>query len=712
MRAIFSLIALAIVYPVLGIAPCPDTLSLIRKDHPRIFLTSETIPLIKKRVQSVQKKRFETLLSLVDKSPVKLEFKLDPKKITRDKDGNYRFVPPSYMLAHVMPIGGIQAERAAFAYLMTGEKKYLEKARNQLLFSVKVYEWGLANQIPVEWNYNNFERSIVAYDWIFNELTPAERKQIASVMLDVVRELQKDGKAKFRRNIGNPAAGYYGCERLLFYNGIAFYGDGINDCEAARQLFAGINGFEKMLEFREKMSGGYGVLAHSCLYYSFGEYAFSSLRYFLAVQSAMGINEAQNWKQMRDFPGFVALNLFPGENRPLEFGLGDAFHEDNSLSFFSMKMTMRSIANLYPESADSAAYVHKMLARYFQSRLDCVADFIVPGIPYKKERKPIVVPRFAYVPTVGVAYFRSGNNKGDTFACFRAGGDTDSHAHYDQNHFTIYKSGFQALDSGTRGLNQSFHLPYYYAQSIAHNTILIDMPNEKIAPHWGPKHHGYACEEPLMDGGQNKKVIKAKVKTAETPDYSAILCDATDAYNSEKCELAEREFIHLRDDLFLVVDRVKSKKSSYRKRWLLHTQNKIDVDGNTFTASEQGGVITGTILYPADAKTVVIGGPGKEFWASGKNWELHPKHDKKYIGKLHGNWRIEISPAKDAQYDMFITLLQVSNKSDNAEKVIPAIRKGEKSLVVSLKYSGKNWNIIVPEKSGEQCKIEIVKNNL
>ena len=75
-------------------------------------------------------------------------------------------------------------------------------------------------------------------------------------------------------------------------------------------------------------------------------------------------------------------------------------------------------------------------------------------------------------------------------------------------------------------------------------------------------------------------------------------------------------------------------------------------------------------------------------------------------------WRIEISPAKDAQYDMFITLLQVSNKSDNAEKVIPAIRKGEKSLVVSLKYSGKNWNIIVPEKSGEQCKIEIVKNNL
>ena len=168
-----------------------EALQRIRQDHPRIFLTRETIPLIKKRVQTVQKKHFNALLSLVDKSPVSPEFKLDPKRIIRGKDGKYQFVKPSYMLAHVMPLGGIQAERAAFAYLMTGEKKYLEKAKNHLLFSVKVYEWSLENQIQAEWNFNNCERSIVAYDWICNELTPEERKKIVEKLLYVGNESQK-----------------------------------------------------------------------------------------------------------------------------------------------------------------------------------------------------------------------------------------------------------------------------------------------------------------------------------------------------------------------------------------------------------------------------------------------------------------------------------------------------------------------------------------
>lgn len=711
MRVIFILAALAIFFPLAGIEPVPETLRMIRQDHPRIFLTRETIPLIKKRVQTVQKKHFNALLSLVDKSPVSPEFKLDPKRIIRGKDGKYQFVKPCYMLAHVMPLGGIQAERAAFAYLMTGEKKYLEKAKNHLLFSVKVYEWSLENQIQAEWNFNNCERSIVAYDWICNELTPQERERVAKVMLNVVKELQAGGRAKFRRNIGNPASGYYGCERLQFYNGVAFYGDGIADDEAARQLFAGIKGFRGVLEFREKMSGGYGALAHSCLYYSFGEYPVSVLRYFLAVKSAMGVNEAQNWKQMRDFPLFVALNLFPGKSRPLEFGLGDAFHEDNSLSFSSMKMAMRCVADLYPESADNAAYIHRMLARYFRSKSDCVADFIVPGIPYKKVRKPVIIPRFAYVPTIGVAYFRSGNSPSDTFACFRAGGDTETHAHFDQNHFSIYKSGFQAVDSGTRGLNQSFHLPYYYAQSIAHNTILIDMPEEKIGRHWGPWHHGYTCDEPFMDGGQYRKVIKAEVKCSETPEYASILCNATEAYRPEKCQLAEREFIHLRNDLFLIVDRIKTTNASYRKRWLMHTQNRIELRGNTFTAKEQGGRIKGTVLYPSEVRTTVVGGPGKEFFASGRNWELHPEHDKKYMGKLHGNWRIEISPAKEAAFDMFATLLQVSNLNDSVENVVPEIKRGKDSLEVTFSSSGKNWHITVPEKAGEQCKIKFVETH-
>ena len=271
----------------------------------------------------------------------------------------------------------------------------------------------------------------------------------------------------------------------------------------------------------------------------------------------------------------------------------------------------------------------------------------------------------------------------------------------------IYKNGFQAIDSGTRGRNQSFHLPYYYAQTVAHNAMLIDMENEEIGKHFGPDHHGYKSEKPFMDGGQYKKVINAKVQTQETQDYASVLCDATEAYRPEKCKLAEREFIHLRDDLFLVVDRVESTNSSYRKRWLLHTQNKIELNGNSYTSSEQDGELTGMLLYPSDGKITVIGGKGKEFWTGGKNWELHPKFDKTYIGKLHGNWRVEITPAKQNKYDIFVNLIQVSAKGQNAEKVVPQISENRDKICVKFNYSGKNWLVNISKNQGKLSEIKV-----
>ena len=233
-----------------------------------------------------------------------------------------------------------------------------------------------------------------------------------------------------------------------------------------------------------------------------------------------------------------------------------------------------------------------------------------------------------------------------------------------------------------------------------------DMPDEKIGKHFGPGHHGLKCEEPPMDGGQYKKVINAKVKTASDSGYSAVLCDATEAYRPEKCLLAEREFIHIGKDVFLVVDRVKSTRSSYTKRWLLHTQNKINVAGNRYSSAEGGGRIEGISLWPENAAIILIGGKGKEFVTSGKNWELHPKYDAKYIGKLHGNWRIEIKPQKLAQYDMFVNLLRVSGRDEKTEQIAPQIKKRGGNLVVNFDYDGKHWQVTIPEKPGAMSTVK------
>lgn len=56
-----------------------------------------------------------------------------------------------------------------------------------------------------------------------------------------------------------------------------------------------------------------------------------------------------------------------------------------------------------------------------------------------------------------------------------------------------------------------------------------------------------------MDGGQYRKIIKAEIKTSDTTDYASIIYNAIEAYRpGKKCKLAEREFLHLRNDLFLI----------------------------------------------------------------------------------------------------------------------------------------------------------------
>ncbi|MBE6388100.1 MAG: hypothetical protein E7045_08590 [Lentisphaerae bacterium] len=708
-KTLFCLSMLLFCSSIFAIEADSSALELLRKDHPRIFITSDNIEQIRKQALTTSKKQFEKLKAQVDKYRVNPKWNFNPARFVYNKNGKSNFKRPYFMLTQVMTVGGKQAQNAAFVYLVTQDKKYLLKAKNYLKYCTSLYEWALEKQILVDWQNNHYERSIIAYDWLYNDLTPEERKRFANSLLTVVREIQRDGKATFRRNCGGVETGYYGTERLLFYAGAAIYGDGIDDQEAEKQLIRGIKGFNEMLAHREKISAGTGALVHYCVAYTFLEYPLSSLRYFFAVKSAFNVNEAARWTHMRDFPVFVALNWLPGERFPLEFGLGDAHHIDNAMPVDTMNMVMRSIASLYPESAGLALALFNKLPARIKNKGDDFVDFILPPVSDIAAGKIQDVPKFSYISSIGTAYFRSGNTKTDTYACFRAGNPTRNHSHYDQNHFTIYKQGFQAIDSGTRGRTQSFHLPYYYAQSVAHNTVLIDMPNEEIGKHFGPAHHGYKCEAPFMDGGQYKKVINAKIKTSHTADYSAVLCDATEAYRPEKCKLAEREFIHLQKDVFLVVDKVISTNSSYRKRWLLHTQNEISVNGKTYSASEGKGKISGTLLWPKNAQITVIGGKGKEFWTGGKNWELHPKHDKKYIGKLHGNWRIEITPDKESEFDMFINLIQVANSNGSFADIKPEIKKLNGNIIITFEYANKNWQISVSEKSGVQSQIVVKK---
>ena len=67
------------------------------------------------------------------------------------------------------------------------------------------------------------------------------------------------------------------------------------------------------------------------------------------------------------------------------------------------------------------------------------------------------------------------------------------------------------------------------------------------------------------------------------PLYDYACGDAAKSYRPEKVTHFTRQFVYLRPSCFVVFDRVGTVKKDFRKRWLLHSEAKPRIDGNTLT---------------------------------------------------------------------------------------------------------------------------------
>ena len=68
-----------------------------------------------------------------------------------------------------------------------------------------------------------------------------------------------------------------------------------------------------------------------------------------------------------------------------------------------------------------------------------------------------------------------------------------------------------------------------------------------------------------------------------------------------------RQYVFIYPYYFVICDRVTSTDASYRKEWLLHTQNEPVVDGTMFRADPEGGRLFCRTMYPIDANLSKVG---------------------------------------------------------------------------------------------------------
>ena len=617
----------------------------LRGGHPRLFLNQDTLPAVRARALGAEKAHYERMKRGVDRAA--------PEPAVQDL--------------------GFHASAAAFIRLATGDPAYLARAKAFLERSLDFYERCVRQKKAVNWYSHSRINALAAYDWLFNDLTPEERRAFGKRLLDHVAAVQKGGV--FRRNRSSHTTGFYGTTALLWYAGLALHGAGVDDPRATQFLQAGYGHYMALLAHRRSMAGDDGGSASACPGYAMGHYPLAETNFFHTMASAFGVDLAAQWRYPAHFVGWVMWNWIDHPDGPLGFGTGDSSHATNGLPLYLMFSHLAQLRHFYARlEPDCAA-----LARWMQDRLPeklrrhPVAQpypwypFLMTRIAHSPPPKPpaALLPPARHFERMGQVFLRSGSGLDDTYALFTAGMASRQHKHFDENSFAIYHKGHLALDTGSRP-EPGIHLSHYYCRSVAHNCVLIHMPGETLPRYWGRLAPGEESLPVPNDGGMCRQT-GAKVVAFEThPEFTYLASDATACYHPKKCRLALRQFLFIPPAHFVVFDRVVSTQPAFKKTWLLHTPAEPAVAGDAFSAVGRQGKLCCRTLLPERPVLTKVGGPCKQFWSGGRNWPF--PSSGRWAGKesnpLFGQWRVEVSPPKPSAEDWFLHLIQVGGRAE------------------------------------------------
>lgn len=208
----------------------------------------------------------------------------------------------------------------------------------------------------------------------------------------------------------------------------------------------------------------------------------------------------------------------------------------------------------------------------------------------------------------------------------------------------------------------------------------------------------------------------------QTPDFTLLQGDLTDAYG-KKVRQVTRSFVFLNlrkgtpnamsrvgdpssqvPAAIVVFDRVVSADPAFRKYWLLHTLEEPRVESASAvvdcTQYGNSGRLTLDVLLPCGtpapgsgssrvegvppstrgqdardtgggATLTKIGGPGKEYWVFGQNWanDIDPQRLERSSVEP-GAWRIELSPQTPSDEDLFLNVMQVTDRQSPSHRPV------------------------------------------
>ncbi len=722
-------------------------ISDLRTDHPRIYINKDTLPLVKAWAQKIGMKQL-----LTDAEHFQIDPALKVKK--RGAVGNTR--PYSSQEVEVAALYEEEALTCALAYLLTDEKKYAEKAWQFLDHNLAVYKDTAEKRAAISWYAIGRIENMAALDWIWNTDIPRAKKYLKE-FIDVNIKYARHGwwGPYFGVNGGSgKVSGFYGDANNELYMGILAYGEGVCDELALSMLKEGYKKYRECLNYRDTTAEDDGMLSSPTINYSAGQYPWASYDFLYLWRTAFKKPVKLPFlTHLMYFPEWFLWNSIPGKGKVKirNYGFGDNDHSTNAMFGISPHLyaTLGVYGAQYPgEVSMIAEAIQRMDGKYsidffndpkrirprtkaplyyygfFRRYLAYDIEKVKPPQANSVQKKALA----RHFRPGGAVFMHSGTGKNDTRALFVTGATVEAHNNRgDENHFTIFKNGYLAIDSGYR-MDSWYGAWKYHNASNAHNTILIHDPSERFpedaayceSVYQKSRYMWDAAEREALyqkhkphfadaDGGQVSKIGGQCRAFSTNQFYSYALGDAAKVYSVKKCKEFTRQFIHIQPDVFIVFDRVESTNPTFKKEWLLHFLEEPVINGNVTTAkvTDEGGILRCTTLLPENGVITKIGGPGKEFMGASVNWD-GPKKIFKNL-QYAGSWRINLSPKTPAKRDYFLNVIDVGEKpvegislsQDAATATVSFTTPQGRKVTVTFQKTGKTGGKIRIEENGK-----------
>ena len=646
--------------------------------HPRLFANEARWPQVKRLVETKEAELFG-----------QMQRRVKAQSLAGIQDGNF----------------GRLAMDAALAYHITGDQEALEKARKMLRVTVDVIpqrrDGGSERAYPAI-------ACAAALDWLWDAMPKEERLSRARALIaDAWKRVEEAREAKILAEWP-----HYYVRAQFWFVGVALLDDELDAESWARAVsLIGIglqNHRDRIVALRE-VAGESGVWQTNPDY-DFAAVPSPMFAFFHTWQAATGEQVPAAWRAAGISPE-LALRTFPKIEKHRLYYMNYAGHSGGCWGFGEMR------ADLLPEFL--ADHIHffgrsdprgATIARHLLGRIGSASVGDLPVLRLLRgdlsgnARLP-ELPVARDFASVGLVMMSSGFSEGDTFALYSQGGGVKDRRHdHDATHFSIFRGGPLAVDSGARMAAQ--HSANYRHQTVAHNCVLIHMPGEKFPPSQsGPV---------TANGGGQFRNPEDSLPLAfrSTPLFTYIATDATSVYRETKCTQMTRQFFFLPPSHFVVFDRVIAREAGYAKSWLLHTGNEPEISNREFRADNEGSRLFCRTLLPMDAVLEKIGGEGKEFWSDGQNWPvedfwLRPgaKDWWENCGKGHtsppaamGRWRVEVKPGAARTNDVFLHILQTADAATPAMTAID-LREVDRRVVLRFEANGRSYDFAL-NKSG------------